>query len=142
MILGSIGKLALAAAIGLSVTSLQAGTLRLGESLGAPPVAVHLPPAVTDDLAFFAQMATNSDDLTLTGSSVLSLSPDMLAERYSIAAGPGATAGEVNFSPFGMMVATATPTVVPEPSTFVLLGMGAVGIYAAARRRRRKPARA
>lgn len=138
------GKLALAAVIGLSATSLRAGTLRLEESPSTQTATVKVTAVEADDLTFFAKLAAQADDATLYSDKAYravapQLTPDLLSTNDSAAASAGAVK-EVNFSPFGMMVATATPTVVPEPSTFVLLGMGAVGIYAAARRRR-KPAR-
>jgi hypothetical protein len=133
------GKLALAALIGLSATSLRAGTLRLEEAHVTPSTAVKIPAIEGEDLAFFAQLATHADE-TLHSVTTPLLTPEVLSANYPLAASPSAVQ-EVNFSPFGMMVATATPTVVPEPSTFILLGMGAVGVYAAARRRR-QPARA
>ena len=43
----------------------------------------------------------------------------------------------VNFSPVGIMVATAVTGVTPEPGSIVLLGLGALGVLAFARRRRK-----
>lgn len=43
----------------------------------------------------------------------------------------------VNFSPVGIMLATAAVGIVPEPGSIVLLGLGALGVLAFARRRRK-----
>jgi hypothetical protein len=136
-----LGRLGLAAAIGLCVSSLQAGTLRLDEMLASRPVTLPLPTAEADEVALPALGATSTDDMLLASFDATALLPAGINDQRPIAATSSVATTEVNFSPFGMMVASATPTVIPEPSTFVLLAMGAVGIYVVARRRRR-PGRA
>lgn len=48
------------------------------------------------------------------------------------------SSGSVNFSAAGIMVASTTTAVIPEPGTYVLLGLGALGVLLAGRRRRKQ----
>ena len=73
-----------------------------------------------------------------------------LAESRSELSGESALRGEsaadvepsasvpVNLTPVGIMVAAHAVNIVPEPSTVVLLSCGALGVFWAARRNRRK----
>ena len=56
---------------------------------------------------------------------------------YELFADPSQASGSVNLSAAGIMVASSTTAVVPEPGTYVLLGLGALGVLLAGRRRRK-----
>ena len=80
---------------------------------------------ITTELPFTAVAAHGSDvELALPNS----------ANR--VASSPDTTIAAAGLHPVGLMVAMATTATIPEPSTVVLMGLGAAGMLFAAMRRR------
>jgi hypothetical protein len=61
----------------------------------------------------------------------------VVSPRMPETSAPERTVAAAGLHPIGLMVAVATTAIIPEPSTVVLMGLGAVGMLYAAWRRRR-----
>lgn len=127
----------LAAAILVPVASAQAATLRLDATAdrSQPTLSVS-----SSEQTFAGQ------DLANPASSlhhdVATLVADDLARHDSLASAVPSNnnIAEVNLSPMGLMVASATTAIVPEPGSIVLMAFAGMGLLAAAWRRRKRTA--
>lgn len=72
---------------------------------------------------------------TLTGLTITSTAFDLFGKSLGLTAGGKAAMQSID--DYGTMVASINVTVVPEPSTYALMGLGLVGLAFAAKRARR-----
>lgn len=130
-----------ALAVSLSVTAAYAVPIRLD----APADSLH---SSSSALIFAADESTtvpstsralldpatvNVDWAELAKTGIPSQQTSDLAASEPIASGAG-------LHPMGLMVAMSATAIVPEPSTMVLMGLGAAGLFFMGYRRRRKSA--
>lgn len=93
----------------------------------SPKKSTTQDPVVTENLAIAGALtSSNIADLVL-------VSPSRIQETSA----PEETVAAAGLHPIGLMVAVATTAIIPEPSTVVLMGLGAVGMLYAGWRRRR-----
>jgi hypothetical protein len=71
---------------------------------------------------------------TLTGLTITSEAFDMFAQGLGLKA--GGIAAMKSISDYGVMSSTLSFTVLPEPSTYLMMGLGLVGLALAAKRRK------